>query len=107
MLFSSCSEILVTWQLTKQKIVTDILDFHPIQIIRMLRLSHQVLQEEASGLPFIEQTGLEPPLIEQRVNPSLCAGLGALHLGLYCSATCSPLSSAPPATVSPPLRRNI
>lgn len=76
MLFSSCSEIRVIWQLTKQKIVTDILDFHPVQIIRMLRLSHQVLLEEATGLPFIEETGPEPPLTERRVNPILRAGIG-------------------------------
>lgn len=56
MLFSSCSEIHVTWQLTKRKIVTDILDFQPVQIIRMLRLSHQILEEEATGLPFIDSS---------------------------------------------------
>lgn len=108
MLFSSCSEIHVTWQRTKRKIVTDILNFHPVQIIRMLRLSHQVLQEEATGMPFIEETGLEPPLTERRVNPQpWCRDWGQLRLGLHCSAKSSPLSSAPPATVSPPLRRNI
>ena len=102
MLFSSYSKIHVIWQLTNQKTVTDILGFHSVQIIWMLRLPHQVLQEGATWLSLPRKW--QPRVYRYRSEGKPPASM--LHMGLQGSARSPPLSFAPLAPISPS-ERNI